>query len=212
MWGKARRESARRPEKYLKGHLRQKGNPPGASHEARPRDLKPSRRYAVRKENPVSDFRDWNDVDCALRRMGEIDIGLTRLEGDMTLKVNEVRAEYEKKAEGLKGERKNIEARIESFAGERKEEFTKVRTKELAFGTISFRIVHRVMVKSRKATVAALETMGLNVYLRITKEPDKEAMKTLDAGTLAKVGASLKTADQLSIEPNIERIADKEAA
>ena len=33
--------------------------------------------------------------------MGEIDIRLAEIEGDMTLKINEIRAEYEAKADGL---------------------------------------------------------------------------------------------------------------
>ncbi|HEY3277473.1 MAG TPA: host-nuclease inhibitor Gam family protein [Syntrophorhabdaceae bacterium] len=166
----------------------------------------------MKKESAASEYRDWNDVDRALRKLGEIDIRLARLEGDMTLRVNEIRADYEKRAEGLKRDRKNMEAGIEAFALERKEEFAKVRSKELTFGTISFRVVHRITVRSKKATVAALEAMGLAAFLRISKEPDKEAMKSLDAGTLAKVGALLKTEDQLLVEPNTERIADKEAA
>ena len=68
------------------------------------------------KRVPASDCRDWKDVDQALRKMGKINIELARLEGDMTLKVNDVRAEYEKKAEGLKGERKSVEGGMEVFA------------------------------------------------------------------------------------------------
>jgi phage host-nuclease inhibitor protein Gam len=164
------------------------------------------------KKIKVNEYQNWQDVDAALRRMGEIDINLTRLEGEQTLKINEIKAGYDIKAEGLKAERKRLEISIEAFAEEHKEQFTKIRSKELTFGTVAFRIVHRVVVKSKKATVAALDTLGLNAYLRITKEPDKEAMKSLDAGTLAKVGATLKTEDKLAVEPNIERIRSKEAA
>ncbi len=161
----------------------------------------------------VSDtgYQDWREIDQALRRIGEIDIDLGGMEGEMTLRVNEVRARYERKAEALKGERKKIEALVEAFARERKDEFTKVRSKELTFGSVSFRIIHKVAIRSRKATVAALEAMGLDVCLRVTKEPDKEAMKALDAGTLAKAGASLKTEDRFFAEPNMERIAGRGA-
>lgn len=161
--------------------------------------------------NP-SKYSDWNDVDQGLRRMGEIDIRLTRLEGEMTIKINAIRAEYDAKAEGLKAERKTIEDQIGLFADARKEEFAKVRSKELTFGTVAYRIIHKVLIRNKAATIAALEALGLDSYLRIIKEPDKEAMTGLDAGTLAKVGASLKTDDKLRIEPNLERIADKDAA
>jgi phage host-nuclease inhibitor protein Gam len=164
------------------------------------------------KKPPTCEFQNWNEVDQGLRRMGEIDIRLGEIEGDMTLKINEIRAEYEAKANGLMAERKKISTNIELFAGERKGEFARVRSKELTFGTISYRVVHKVVIRSKKATLAALEAMGLVAYLRILKEPGKEAMKSLDPGILARVGVALRTDDQLNVEPNIERIADREAA
>jgi len=160
----------------------------------------------------VSDFNDWNEVDSGLRLMGEIDVKLLKLEGDMTLKINEIKAEYDTKAEGLKAQRKAIEENITLFAESRKEEFAKTRSKDLTFGVVAFRIVSKVVVKSKAATLAALKALHLDQYVRVIEEPDKEAMSGLDAGTLAKVGASLKTEDKLRIEPNIERIKEKEAA
>ncbi len=160
----------------------------------------------------VSEYTNWEEVDQALRRMGEIDIRLTKIEGDMTLKINEIRAEYDTKAEGLKAERKAIEEQITLFAEAHKEEFAKNRSKDLTFGVVAFRIVHKVVVRSKAACLAALKALGLVQYIRTIEEPDKEAMSGLDAGTLAKVGATLKTEDKLRIEPNIERIKEKEAA
>ena len=160
----------------------------------------------------AKEYQDWSEVDAGLRRMGEIDIRLAEIEGHMTLRINETRAEYEAKAQSLKEERKMIYSNIETFAGERKDQFAKMRSRELTFGTVAYRIAHKVVIRSKRATAAALEAMGLMSCLRVTKEPDKEAMKTLDAGILARVGAALKTEDQISVEPNIERIRRKEAA
>lgn len=157
-------------------------------------------------------YQSWDDVDQGLRRMGEIDIRLTKLEGEMTLKLNEIRADYDAKAEGLKTERKVLEAEITLFAEAHKEEFARARSKELTFGSIAYRIVHKISVRSIAATIAALKALGLDSYIRVVEQPDKEAMSGLDAATLAKVGATLKTEDKLRIEPNLERIADKEAA
>jgi phage host-nuclease inhibitor protein Gam len=174
--------------------------------------LNDRRRRNMARKVAVSEYKDWNEVDNALRRMGEIDIRLAKLEGEMTLKVNEIKAEYDVKAEGLRVQRKALEEQITLFAEFRKEEFAKIRSKDLTFGVVAYRIVSKVVVKSKAATVAALEALHLDSYLRVIKEPDKEAMTGLDAGTLAKVGASLKTEDKLRIEPNIERIKEKDAA
>ena len=73
----------------------------------------------------IKEYRDWQDVDNALRRMGEIDIKLSDLEGKMTLKINEIREEFDTKAEGLKAERKKLEAEITAFVEIRKDEFLK---------------------------------------------------------------------------------------
>ncbi|MDR2018545.1 MAG: host-nuclease inhibitor Gam family protein [Syntrophobacterales bacterium] len=162
------------------------------------------------KKQLIGDCADWQEVDQALRRMGEIDISLSKLEGEMTLRVNEIKADYDIKAEGLIAERNNLEGNITLYAESHKDEFTKVRSKDLTFGVVAYRVVHKVVIKSKKATVAALEALGLDGYLRISKEPDKETMKLLDAGTLAKVGARVKTDDKISVEPNIESIRGKE--
>jgi phage host-nuclease inhibitor protein Gam len=164
------------------------------------------------KRITTSIYNEWNDLDQGIRRMGEIDIKLTRLEGDLTLKLNEIREDYDAKAEGLRVERKNIEGQITVFADAHKNEFMKTRSKELTFGTIAYRIVHRVAIRSKAATVAALEALGLDSYLRIIKEPDKDAMAGLEAGTLAKVGASLKTEDKIQIKPALDKIRGWEDA
>lgn len=164
------------------------------------------------KRITTSVYNEWSDLDQGLRRMGEIDIKLAKLEGELTLKVNEIREDYDAKAEGLRAERKKITEQITAFVEDHKEEFLKTRSKELTFGTVAYRLITKVLIRSKAATVAALEALGLFAYLRVIKEPDKDAMSALDAGTLAKVGATLKTEDKLRIEPNLERIADKDAA
>lgn len=161
----------------------------------------------ARKE-AVAEYTDWQDVDNALRRMGEIDIRLQDLEGSLTLRVNEIREEFDTKAEGLKAERKKLEHAVTAFVEARKEEFIKVRNRELTFGTIAYRLVTKVVIRSKAACLAALKALNLHAYIRITEEPDKEALSGLDAGTLAKVGAQLKTEDKLRIEPKLEKIAD----
>lgn len=152
----------------------------------------------------------WDELDQKLRRMGEIDIAVLKLEGEMTLRINEIRAEYETRAEGLKYERLTIEGGIVAFVEDHKDEFAKTRSKELTFGVIAFRVVKKIVIRSIKATIAAMHALHLEQYIRTIEEPDKELMVDLDDNTLSKIGAVRKVDDKLRIEPNIERI--KEAA
>ena len=152
----------------------------------------------------------WDHVDSSLRRMGEIDIAVEKIQGDMTLKINEIKASAETRAEGLKKERKDHEEAITNFCEKHKDEFMKKRSRELTFGVIAYKVTTKIVIRAKKACVAAMEALGLSQYLRVEKEPDKELMLNLDEQTLAKIGATKKTEDKLRIEPAIEKI--KEAA
>ena len=152
----------------------------------------------------------WEEVDQKLRRMGEIDIATEKIEGDMTLRINEIRANYEKEVEFLRAERQALEDAINAFADDHKEEFAKTRSKELMFGFVAYRIVKKIVIRSNDACVAALRALRLDQYIRTIYEPNKEAMADLDDNQLAKVGAKRKIDDKFRIEPNLERT--KEAA
>jgi phage host-nuclease inhibitor protein Gam len=161
------------------------------------------------KKKPVQ-YLDWGDVNEAVRRFGEIDIAIGRLEGELTLKTNDLKSEYEGKAQALALERKGIEEAVEGFCEEHKEEFAKKRSRELVFGTVAYKVATKIVIKTVKSCISAMEALGLDSYMKIKKTPDKEKMLGLDDQTLAKIGARKSTQDKLRIEPNMERIG-KEA-
>jgi phage host-nuclease inhibitor protein Gam len=165
----------------------------------------------VKKNNPkIIYLASWEEVDQKLRRIGEIDIALEKIEGSMTLQINEIREKYEREIETYKTDRQALDEAITVFAEERKEEFSKVRSKDMTFGSVAYRVVRSIYIRSKEATVAALHALKLDQCIRVIEEPDKEAMVDLEDNILAKVGAKRKVEDKFRIEPNIERI--KEAA
>ena len=151
---------------------------------------------------------NWDEVDLRLRRIGEIQIALEKIEGDMTLRINDIRQDYEESAETFKSERRDLEEAITSFSEMHKDEFTKTRSKDLTFGLVAYRVVRKIMIRSNEACVAALRALKLDQYIRVTEEPNKEAMADLEDNQLAKVGAKRKVEDKFRIEPNIERIKE----
>lgn len=155
-----------------------------------------------------SSYKSWEDVNLAIRRMGEIDIQVDKLQGEMTLKINEIKSKFDVKSQGLLAERKNIEKNITLYTDTCKDEFAKTRHKELTFGKVAYKVTTKLIIKSVEACLAALKALNMNDYIRIKEEPDKEAMAELDQITLAKVGASIKVEDKLRIEPNLEKLKD----
>ncbi|MBF0546199.1 MAG: host-nuclease inhibitor Gam family protein [Candidatus Riflebacteria bacterium] len=167
------------------------------------------RRYESGKKKQVAKlFNDWTEVDQALRRMGEIDIESERLDGNMTLAINEVKESFQPRKDVLINERKDLEESITAFVEQNKGEFAAIRSKELDFGSISYRLVKKIVFKSKEAVVAALKVMGLLTYIRTIEEPDKEAMENLTNQELLKIGASRKEDDKLTIKPNIQRLSE----
>ena len=152
----------------------------------------------------------WDEVNNALRRLGEIEIMGQEYEGQMTLEINEIRDRYGKEFGLLAEEQAVIETDIASFVAANKAEFLKVRSKTLDFGTLAFRVTKKIVLRNTKAVVAAIKALGWQQYLRIKEEPDKEALDGLSDTELARIGVTRKTEDRLRIEPNIERL--KEAA
>lgn len=158
---------------------------------------------AKKKETTL---HSWDDVNKALKDLGEKKIKAENLEGEQTIKINEIKADYDLKGGEIKAEIKSIEENIELFCEANKEEFVKDRTKKMTFGFISYRLTESLAVKNLKATVAAIKKLDLVQYLRIKEEPDKEALKGLDDSTLLRLGVTRKKIDKISIEPNYEEL------
>jgi len=154
----------------------------------------------------VLELKNWEDVDNAVRRIGEIDIEIGKIEGEMTLKINEIKEAGNIKADGLRNERKKLEKNVEFFAINCKDEFLKTRSRVLSFGKVAYRVTSKIVVKSKQACVSALKALGLEKYVRIVEEPNKELMENMDDNMLVKVGAQRKVEDKLRIEPDIEKI------
>jgi len=158
---------------------------------------------AKKKETTL---HSWNEVNKLLKELGEKQIKAENLEGEQTIKINEIKAAYDLKGGELKAEIKAIEENIELFCEANKEEFLTERTKKMTFGFISYRLTESLTIKNVKATIAAIKKLDLMSYLRVKEEPDKEALKGLDDSTLVKLGINRKKIDKINIEPNYEEL------
>lgn len=152
-------------------------------------------------------YRTWEEIDDALKTLGELNIQKTKLEGEQTLKINEIKEETSIKAGALQTQIKDIEKNIERFVSERKSEFLKVRTKKLNFGTIAFKITKKVCCNCIGDAIKALKVLDLNFCIRTKEELDKEKLLECDENLLKKAGITIKTEDKLRLEPNFEKLA-----
>jgi len=154
----------------------------------------------------------WDDVDNAVRRMGELDIALERIQGDLQLSINTLKDQAKARSLPFIDERKALEKQVQLYCEERKDEFVKKRSRVLTYGTIGYRLVRSVSLPRVKDKVAALlkalKAYGLQECIRVEETPLRERIEELDEATIAKLGLRRTVTDSFRIQPDLERLAD----
>lgn len=162
----------------------------------------------ARKRIAGTRLDSWEGVDQALKSIGRLDIKLFDVEHDMNLKIIEAKEKAKRASEPLLEKKAALELAIKEFTEAHRDEFKKQRMRRLTFGSVSFRLSTKIIVRSAQKCVDALKSLGLGSYIRTKESPDKEAMKALDDETLKKVGARRKTEDAFGYEVDFEKIKE----
>lgn len=157
-------------------------------------------------------INSWNDVDTAIKKIGELNIAITHIEGEATLKTNAIKEEAKAQAQPLNDELESLTKLVEAYCECNKAEFAKKRSKELVFGVVAYRLVTSVSIPRAAAKLEALiksiKAFGLNCCLKTVEMVDKEALAELQDGDLVKLGLKRSVRDSFRIEPNIEKIRE----
>lgn len=148
----------------------------------------------------------WEEVNLSLKRLGELTISKRSLENKKTELISEITAKFDADAAPLLAEMKQLEGSILDYATLHKDEFTKDRTKELSHGSISMRVSTSVKIISKAICLKALKALGLQDYILVKEEPNKEMLRALSDVDLAKIACEKKTTDNITITPRIEEI------
>ena len=151
-------------------------------------------------------YKSWQEVDDAMKVLGEKSVALTKLEGEQTVQINEIKSKTLKKAGDLKNDITLIQKNIERFADAHKSEFLQKRTKKLNYGTISYRIVKKVVCSDVDDAIKCLRALNMDFCIRTKMELDKDVLIEQDEKLLQKANISIKTEDKIKIEPNFEKL------
>jgi phage host-nuclease inhibitor protein Gam len=145
------------------------------------------------------------DADSALREIGLLEREIEVIDGEAQKSIGELKAAAAKRGEPLRKKIAELSGKLHAYADYNKAEIFKDRKSvDLTFGIFGYRKSTSISVK--KSTVALLEKLHLDKYIRIEKQPDKEALKELDDDSLAQVDAVRKVKDDFFCEPNREEV------
>lgn len=154
-----------------------------------------------------------DDVNEALRSMGDYDRRIEGINADMQRRINEIKDECEGMARPLMEARAGLATQVGLWAKARYAEFKKVRTKILTFGEFGFRLSTSAKCPSSPDSVAEVirKLRMRNMTDCIKSVPDtinKAALRTYSAEVLEAVGCELVTKDTFFCEPTRDELPE----
>ena len=155
---------------------------------------------------------DHHGIDAKIKRLGELQIAIAGIEGDLTVATNALKQQSKDRAAPLVDERKIIESEIKLWAEHNKAQFAKKRSLELQFGKIAYHISHSLSLPRAKdkvqSLISSIKSLGFGECIVREEKPSRELLLELSDTDLVKLGLQRKTTDNLRIEPNIEKIQE----
>lgn len=154
------------------------------------------------KDNPLS---SWQEVDEAVRSLGEIQREIMAAENACNEKIIAAKTKAAEKVEPLKEKAQRLELLIKDYAETHRDEI-KGKSRAMTFGTLGFRQSTSLIIKKAADAIEALKGLGLYGCIKIKETVDKERVKALPDETIIAIGAKKKTEDTFWYEPDFEKI------
>ena len=158
------------------------------------------------KTTQKSSLTSWADVDESLRVIALENAAVKKAEARMNEEVLAIQKRHEEETRGAREKVVANEKQIELYCIEHRDEFVGSKTKDLNYGTVSFRnppakltLLHGF---TWETVLALLKKLKMDQFVRMKEEVDKDAIKEQlpDAEELAQVGLRLAQNEQFYYE------------
>jgi phage host-nuclease inhibitor protein Gam len=153
----------------------------------------------------VKKIESLEDANLTLKEIGLLERELETIDGEAHKLIAETKTIAVKAGEPVRKRIADLSALLGAYAEyNRADLFRDRKTVQVSFGIFGYRKSTSISVK--KSTIGLLEKLGLDKYIRVKKEADKEAMAALDDEALAQVDAVRKVKDDFFCEADKEEI------
>jgi phage host-nuclease inhibitor protein Gam len=153
----------------------------------------------ARLKPSVKKIDNLEDANLVLKEIGLLEHELEAVDADAHKQIAEIKAAAVKAGEPVRRRLADLSALLGAFAEyNRADLFKDKKTVQLSFGNFGYRKSTSISVK--KTTLELLKKLGLDRYIRVKEEPDKEAMAVMDDEALAQVDAVRKVKDDFFCE------------
>lgn len=156
------------------------------------------------------EFKNYEDVNLALKRLAELVVSIERINGEVTLECNRIKELRSSEVERLENEKKYLEQCISSFCEDNKADFADKRSKEFTFGTIGYKLSKSVSIPRVKEKldklIKAIKSYGHTDCIVYEEKINKDALVELDDSSLVKLGLKRTIKDNFRIVPRLEAL------
>jgi phage host-nuclease inhibitor protein Gam len=153
----------------------------------------------------VKRIESLEDANLTLKEIGLLERELENIDGAAHKQIAEIKTAAVKAGEPIRKRIADLSALLGAYAEyNRADLFKDKKTVQVSFGIFGFRKSTSISVK--KTTIDLLEKLGMDKYIRIKKEADKEALAAADDETLAQIEAVRKVKDDFFCEADKEEI------
>lgn len=163
-----------------------------------------------RIESPA--FKTWDDVNAALREVGQIDLQIEALEAECNRKIAEAKAELELNAQQLLDRKETLGRLMKEFSEARRADFAGKKSLAFTFGQVGFRQSTKIIVRNVKAVIEALRAKKMMDCIVVEEKVSKEALGGYDDATLTSIGVRRQTEDIFWFEPDREKVQPRPAS
>lgn len=165
------------------------------------------------RKTELCTLANLDDVNEALRSMGDYDRRIEAINADMQRRINEIKDECEAMARPLMEARAGLETQVGLYAKGRYGEFKSVRTKVLTFGEFGFRLSTSARCPSSPDSVAEviakLEARGMDDCIKVTPPSiNKAVLRTYEEDAVKAVGCELVRKDVFFCAPRREELPE----
>ena len=169
---------------------------------------------ARKRIDPPQMLGGWEEVDGALRRIGDLEREIESAEAAMQAKIDADKADAAKSTKAARDEIASLEGQLSLYADLHRDELGKKKSRELNHGVIGYR-------KSTKAVLPRGESKLAEIIRRLREKGmtdciispspriDKETLKKYPPNDVIEVGANLEITDAFWYEVTRDELCDK---
>jgi len=162
-------------------------------------------------------IQTFEDVNKTLLEIAKKESFITKKEVEMNEKINKIKNEFDDDVKETRAQKQLLEQEVEGFCKVNKEEFGKLKSMALMFGTVFFRTTPpKVTQLNKKYSVATTIELAKKLFkqkfIREKAELDKEAIltsyaaKEINDEKLAAIGLKIDQEEKFGYEINWETL------